>query len=115
MTTGAARRVAVVFGTRPEAIKLAPVVRALKESRAARYFSRVTAWKKFGYNIDGKATVASSSDVCSLAMGAPQARADCPGQWLPLGVTPRNILHASRRRNDGLAPPFYRPSRSEGR
>ena len=28
-----------------------------------------------------------------------------PGR-LPLGVTPRNILHASRRRNDGLARVF---------
>ena len=29
-----------------------------------------------------------------------------PGR-LPLGVTPRNILHASRRRNDGLARVFH--------
>ena len=29
-----------------------------------------------------------------------------PGR-LPLGVTPRNILHASRRRNDGLARAFH--------
>ena len=26
---------------------------------------------------------------------------------LPLGVTPRNILHASRRRNEGLARIFH--------
>lgn len=31
------------------------------------------AWKKYGYNLDGKATVASSTDVCTRAKGAPSS------------------------------------------
>ena len=31
------------------------------------------AWKKFGYNLDGKATVAASTDVCTRAKGAPSS------------------------------------------
>ena len=32
-----------------------------------------TAWKKFGYNIDGKSTIATSTDVCTRAKGAPSS------------------------------------------
>lgn len=32
-----------------------------------------TAWQAFGYDLDGKATTASSSDVCALFSGAPSA------------------------------------------
>jgi hypothetical protein len=31
-----------------------------------------TAWKSFGYNLDGKVSTASSSDVCTLQAGAPK-------------------------------------------
>ena len=31
------------------------------------------AWKKFGYNLDGKITVSTSSDVCTRAKGAPSS------------------------------------------
>lgn len=31
------------------------------------------AWKKFGYNLDGKVTVPSSTDVCTRALGAPSS------------------------------------------
>lgn len=30
------------------------------------------AWKNFGYNVDGKVTSSSSTDVCTLVMGAPK-------------------------------------------
>ena len=31
-----------------------------------------SAWKGFGYNLDGKVTTKDSTDVCSLALGAPK-------------------------------------------
>ena len=32
-----------------------------------------SAWKSYGYNIDGKVTSATSTDVCTLAQGAPKS------------------------------------------